>query len=450
MATNAPMIRKNRLVWNELRPKDRDFHVLHLDSSKRASDSYFAQLCAGCHLHKAKDWMGPYEGYSKGGGCLACHLQAGEEGHAGIGRVQSDRACLHCHSRSGRISLSYQGLAELSEAGDRKSTELADGRRVYQTESDLHFRAKMQCQDCHRGPELMHMTKDGQGPPRVRCEDCHLPTSQSRISELGLRLEAVPSKSPKPEDIPASKEQDRVPSSLSLSGGGSLDVPVWKRHHGHDPLHKRLSCSACHSRWAPNCFGCHIEFEANREGFNHITGKPEAGRWQEYHGEYRASPPALGVDPENRIVPVVPGMKLSIDATAFYRRRVTRRHSKKKDKIIKKNIFSRLAPHTVGRARSCRSCHLSPEALGYGKGSLAFPDGRLQFQNEYEIEKSGPHRGIAVDGWIRPGSGHRQDDGLRSLNPEEQLRVLNVGRCLLAVRGLQTDAELWRRCSKGK
>ena len=374
MSTGAGMVEKTRRVFEDLYPGDREFHITRLDHKNRAADSYMAQLCASCHLHRAKSASGVLRGDAKGGGCLACHLRTVQvDAHPDLGATESDRVCFNCHSRSGRISLNYSGLAELTSESDlsagspggHPSQILPDGRTVYKLESDVHFRAGIRCQDCHSGRQVMGMKAKNEksGKDSVRCVDCHKLTP----------------------------DQD----------------------------HRRLSCESCHTRWAPTCFGCHIEFEPGTNSFNHITGTTEPGAWREFSSEFRAELPALGVRADGKIAPFIPGMKLSIDKSRF---------SGLKNDIIEKNIFVDFSAHTIGRSRSCLSCHFSGQALGFGRGELSIDNnGRPTFRPVYRVGQFGVNRGVSEDGWIKPFGLIRYKNGSRSLTPEEQRRVLKVG-----------------------
>lgn len=82
------------------------------------------------------------------------------------------------------------------------------------------------------------------------------------------------------------------------------------------PAHDRLSCSSCHSSWAPQCLGCHTEYDKDGNGPDHLTGKRTQGAWIEAGGEFLAGPPTMGVvnqEGKEIIDLFIPGMILTID-----------------------------------------------------------------------------------------------------------------------------------------
>jgi hypothetical protein len=98
-----------------------------------AADSMLRKLCASCNDYPA-------------------------EAHPSLTTQVSDARCFGCHSRSGRISLSYAGLAETdstTESLTNATLRLADGRRVERKTADVHYAAGMGCIDCHTSVDLM-------------------------------------------------------------------------------------------------------------------------------------------------------------------------------------------------------------------------------------------------------------------------------------------------------
>jgi len=147
-----------------------------------AADSLLRKLCASCHLGQPKrqHTLDPLR--DRGGGCLACHINAyPQAGHPALSSRLEDARRFGCHSRSGRIALSYAGLAEIDEealglAGTKAPGRLADGRLVEQRPPDLHHRAGLACIDCHTGAGLMGTEADQahrEAAVDIQCSDCH-------------------------------------------------------------------------------------------------------------------------------------------------------------------------------------------------------------------------------------------------------------------------------------
>ncbi len=142
-----------------------------------------------------------------------------------------------------------------------------------------------------------------------------------------------------------------------------------------DKVHKNLTCSSCHSAWAPQCIGCHNQFDSRAEGLDLLTDKMVKGQWVEYVGKFFADPPTLGVreGKEKMIEPCIPGMILTIDKESY----PVSGHPSNTDSTGRNIIFHRLfapaSPHTTSaKGRSCKSCHNDPLAIGYGRGSLTY------------------------------------------------------------------------------
>ena len=59
--------------------------------------------------------------------------------------------------------------------------------------------------------------------------------------------------------------------------------------------------------------------------------------------------------------------------------------------------FAALSPHTIGKSRSCESCHRSSTALGLGQGALSIEDGEVVFEPARTFfEKSGTRLGALL------------------------------------------------------
>lgn len=406
MTTNSGMISINRWVFEESKSKDILFGIKDLHPSKSAADSYFSQLCASCHLGNEKKIKGRLSGYEKGGGCLSCHLEIvkinsldnknilfnlnffitgdlNKEMHPGIMKPSNDNSCFNCHSRSGRISLNYNGLAEIDENDSSPVVmELYDGRKLKKIKEDIHKAKGFSCIKCHSGIDVMgdgadHFHKEDS--VYIKCETCHK-----------IKLD-----------------------------------------NHHDKNHERAHCASCHSSWAPNCFGCHISYNPNLESYNHLTNQIQRGRWIEESGEMFIKLPVLGVTKDNKIRPFIPGMKLTIDISKF---------TGKKEKLIKKNLFTPSFSHTIIKeSRTCASCHKSSYALGFGEGKILFENGLWKFISDYKKDDR-----IAEDGWIEPFKEEVNTEelsartGSRPLNPVEQMKILNVGICLDCHKGTES------------
>jgi hypothetical protein len=475
------------------------------DLGHSAADSHLRQLCVGCHLGQAKTVWGPISQESRGGGCNACHLKYSPEALAALtayvpvvperedggpqtppppsGKpfpkvhprlsVQADGShCFGCHSRSSRIATSFEGWHELRNdpsaaelaASPAQFRQLDDTRFFVRKSADVHHTAGLDCIDCHTALEVMG---SGQAVAhkaqalRVRCEDCHAAPGAALASQA---LRDIDPESRKILTLRAWTLQPGERVGTTRSGDTLVNVTVDGQGRGQlrrkatgqpAPLkaqaaacaqgggHQRLSCTSCHTAWAPQCTTCHTSFDTQSEGHDHLAMKFVPGEWMESSVDFEAGPPALGVrmasgrgERGGELVDTfVPGMILTIDRNL--------QRGQPPDTIFRR-LFSPLSAHTTQRqARSCESCHNDPVALGYGKGHLRFESrgqaagtGRWHFT---PARAASPHDGLPEDAWTgflaeRSGMVSTQA-GARPFSVAEQQRILTVGACLTCHKG---------------
>jgi hypothetical protein len=207
-----------------------------------------------------------------------------------------------------------------------------------------------------------------------------------------------------------------------------------------DNAHKDVSCSTCHSAWAPRCIGCHTSFdEDDTAGFDLLDKKEVVGQWNEYVSDFLVSNPTMGVREKNQtnnehsrmIEPAIPGMIMTLDKGSFEKGTAS-------EDLSFHRLYAPNAPHTTTKeVRDCKSCHTSPVALGYGSGKLiyAIAKGKAtwQFQPDYVLNE---YDGLPEDAWV----GFLNDENQQGVNTTrsdfrpftvaEQQRILTVGACL--------------------
>ncbi|MFP4529083.1 MAG: hypothetical protein ACLFQX_11060, partial [Candidatus Kapaibacterium sp.] len=384
----------------------------------------------------------------------------------------SNDHCFGCHSRSGRISTNYEGWHETHKTPDEVRGRpgyrtLEDGRVFAAMPADVHHESGLLCIDCHTSYEVMgdgKLYEHKEQQIEARCEDCHSRRPSETIRKEELDFES--------RMIVELRGYDENNEYIRLKNSGRPLVNVIQRNNNKylfakskDTIynmlaparvcgtniagHNRLSCKSCHSDWSPQCIGCHTEYDPAESGFDHLTGIEKQGGWVEYDGEYLASPPVLGVFGD-RVETFVPGMVMTIDKSRF-------------DGSSAEEIFIRLyAPafsHTIRReGRSCRSCHNSSLAIGYGRGELTYSadEGKWSFAQYYA---NNPNDGLPEDaftGFLRDRTGitaTRAD--ARAFAIEEQRRILLVGSCLEChsesdeklIRHFESNPEYWRNIS---
>jgi hypothetical protein len=473
MNTMSGVVAVDRYVFGENSDLNAHFAVSALGHSP--ADSHLRNLCASCHLGHDKIHPGPINETDRGGGCSACHLSYGAEAalelrktatlgaplhHPDISIRIPNEACYGCHSRSGRISTSYEGWHEtlLDERVAKSSPGwpagfrvLADGRVFEKHTADVHAEKGMVCVDCHVAAEIMG---DGTSHAhennaiKIACADCHGQgkARSAKYTELD----------PETQQIVAMRKLNKSGRRfIAVAAGGAAYPNVFDETGGRRTaflansgttlesktiapvceagMHRRLTCTACHTAWAPQCITCHTSFDPKSEGWDHLANRYVNGTWNEDSAGYLSDAPALGIeltkDPNGsiteRVTTFVPGMILDI---------VGPRSSESKRQFHR--LFAPASAHTINtHARDCRSCHLNPAALGYGRGQLKYAvaghAAEWKFVPEYA---AAPQDALPSDAWIgflrEPPSDVSTRTGARPFNLDEQRRILIVGACL--------------------
>ena len=156
-------------------------HYAALDEMQENHCARCHASCGDCHVSQPS---------SVGGGLL--------EGHDFVGTPSMSRNCTACHGS--RVKDEYYGAHE-------------------GIPSDVHFRARMSCMDCHEADEMHGMgaaegaTHRYDGAPNPSCESCH-------------------------EDVIGADSEIR-------------------EHREH--ADSALACQVCHSTQYMNCVNCHVE-----------------------------------------------------------------------------------------------------------------------------------------------------------------------------------------------
>jgi hypothetical protein len=401
------------------------------------ADTMLRKLCASCHLGHPKT-SHRLDAHRRGGGCLACHINAyPTDAHPRLSRKVKDQRCYGCHARSARVSLNYRGLAEVQPStwqrpGREGLQRLPDGRLTEAKESDVHSRAGLACIDCHTGSGLMGTGKAwnyARQAVDIQCDDCHRNQAERlTLADWPQNLAGYQAVVPFPvganRTFLATQRLGTPLWHIEVDGerlwlhrkltGGRLEIPLWSEasHPRAEDEHARLDCAACHSRWAPQCHGCHVQYQTQRRQWDHQAGRPTPGRWKESRWLIRNDLPPLGVTVAGRIRPFVPGMILSMEHPAWEKPRFRR-------------LFAAVSPHTSGAARSCGSCHRSPRALGLGQGRLEKHKGEWRFMPAQPLLIDG----LPADAWTGLGGtseGESIRPGDRPFRASEIKRILET------------------------
>ncbi|MEJ5304657.1 MAG: cytochrome b N-terminal domain-containing protein [Ignavibacteria bacterium] len=464
MSTLSGMISVDKFTFDEIKTPEGRFNVKDLKYS--AADTHLRNLCVSCHLGNEKNEFGKIDELSRGGGCLACHLNYNNETeeqlnhykqskeqlpvlHPTIDLKISNDHCFGCHSRSGRISTNYEGWSEiLPEEVNFKEKEhrsLKDGRISIKQIPDIHFEKGMDCVDCHISLELMgdgNVYEHKEQQIKISCEDCH--TEKLNLISLNeidyetkkiltLRDTAYFNQDNKLIALKGTK----IPftNKIEISNGKTFFFTKNsnKKLELKKPApectansHKNLSCESCHTNWVTRCNGCHTKFDPNEIGFDHLTNQEIKGSWIEEAHNFEVGQPTLGIikiKDKEKISSFIPGMIIKI--------------SDQKSKTIKFNrLFAQTFPHTIRKeVRSCKSCHQSSTALGYGKGKIGFSEVLNKFKIDFTPEDQiNPIDLLPNDAWIKFLDEGTNSNSTRTyaknLPLEKQKKVLLVGACL--------------------
>jgi quinol-cytochrome oxidoreductase complex cytochrome b subunit len=468
MTTQSGIIGVDKFVFKETKSLNDTFHIQTLGHS--AADTHLRNLCAGCHLGNEKIILGNAAWLERGGGCNACHLHyndqalksmkrmqsnglaSNEEVHPTIDIQVSNDRCRSCHSRSGRISLSYEGWNETtltaSEVADSMHQKvLPDERVVEYVQADIHHQKGLACIDCHGSYEVMgdgkHQVHKEDGVS-VQCIDCH-PSGKPRSADGGKlpdresqMISWLRKYNPKSRVIlTAVGGIPLIHTQVDSLGNILLTDKLNGKSHKSRPLssacargkgHNRLSCESCHTSWVPQCIGCHNVYEKDTKGFDLLTNTPAHGTWVEYAGKNFARPPVLGISEKvgSKVVTAMPGMVMTIDRESFEKGTGTSFH----------RLFAPASGHTTVReARTCKSCHNNPLAIGFGEGELSYRisgvSGTWEFKPRFALNVNDSLPEDAWTGFLKEAEGPNSTRSwLRPFTVKEQKRILEVGSCL--------------------
>ncbi|WP_346855369.1 cytochrome b N-terminal domain-containing protein [uncultured Draconibacterium sp.] len=466
MSTLSGMISVDRFVFNEQDNPDVLTDVHQLGNS--AADEHLRNLCVRCHLGNPKTEYGPVNESSRGGGCLACHLNYSADAknelplsktqivkaHPAVNLQVSNDHCFGCHSRSGRISTNYEGWHETTlekeQMPDSSNYRLIEDSRVFiKKQEDVHHKLGLECIDCHHSYELMgdgNLYKHQENQQDVACADCHIQGKPTTIKAenldnesaliAALRFGSIAEK----EFLVTKKHKHALVNTfvendtaffLKKNSGEKMVLKAPASVCVRNNAHSNLSCSSCHTSWAPTCIGCHNLYDSEEPGYNMIKNEEQKGSWVELVGDYMAKQPTLGLRKSaegDEIIPVVPGMILTIDKTAY--------PGNENDPTIFHRLYAPSAPHTTSaKGRSCKSCHNNPLAIGFGEGALEYiiegNKGRWQFEAFYENDKND---NLPADAWTgflqnRTGNVSTRSD-VFPFTVEQQKKILTAGSCL--------------------
>jgi len=463
MTTMTGVVSVDKFAFKEIKSPEGNFHIDKIGNSP--AENHLKELCASCHLSYKKQKPGPIDELSRGGGCSACHLHYGQAAlnefqnrqnktnlnvkiHPEISINISNNSCFGCHSRSGRISTNYEGWHETqySESDFNKLNKpgfrlMQDGRVFEKKPEDVHHKAGMQCVDCHISYEVM-----GDGTPyqhkeeavKIQCLDCHnnrprtvrfnnldfesqkILTLRNKVDTSALYLKTEKGNFPL---INTFSKNEQVTTELKANSKQLISKPPSFQCGRDINGHSRLDCKTCHTAWAPQCVGCHTNYDEKKQGWDYLANKSVNGSWTEERKHYFVDFPSLGIvkkDGKETISTFIPGMVLSIKA---------------KQNNYFNRLFAPAFPHTITKkAATCKTCHNNPVALGYGRGELKYKvdngKGKWTFvSNMQKIAKDN----LPEDAWLgfltNSTKNNSTRPNTRPFTIDEQRKILTIGAC---------------------
>lgn len=464
MATNLGMINRIQKIWEgdsknvysvikqeQFDSKGRKINIKWIGELDNLGAELYRKFCASCHLGY------PVYANKFNTGCFICHMEYSKKNgyvHR-LTATPSTDVCLICHMRSGRIGLSYTGLYEANNMVPTSTHgpkyPLRGGRSLLHIDADVHYKAGMDCIDCHTSRDVMgdgylYSNKDDQ--VEISCTDCHGDgDSYPRVKEIERESYVfVEAKNYKKNDYLhigtklVLTKKERMYSNVYMDkgkvyvigkrSGKKFECPIITKTKEHTIYgHKRLKCYVCHTRITPQCFGCHTYYFKNIYSYDKVKQKYTHGRFLEKEDFREPNYFILGVDKNNKITTLTPGCETYV-------------YVKNKDKWIKSGYVSkykgkrqfRFAPifshNTSKNTLDCIECHANPYILGFGKGNFILNG---QFKNIYMCAKE-----LSLDGLLcilKNGKivahGAVIGQGARPFTSKEIKRILKVNQCLV-------------------
>ena len=405
------------------------------------SDTYRKQ-CGRCHVWgEGRNKRGDL----RASGCAACHVLYGNDGkYEGNDiniRNNGDRPhplkhrittaipaaqCTHCHTRGRRIGTTFMGMFEYDYVRDghappfdeqAKPQEPLFTKEYMHVRKDVHFERGMQCADCHTSIDVHG---DGNIYPatvyqvEISCYDCHgtpekypweLPVGYGTPVTLDGNRGVY--KSGNMEYLFTSRGNVKAnwfreggkAYAFSRYTGKKHEAPLLKDIKLNDSFKTRqgkvamstihrhiekMECYACHAVWAPQCFGCHMQYDRRVKGTDWITTSkkisPTTGRQTvteefgnlsfENRSFMRWENPIMGLNFRGKVSPLAPGCQVfytfidedgNIKALNKHYTTSTGHNSP---------TLAPMNPHSTSLvARTCEECHTNPKAIGYGTGN---------------------------------------------------------------------------------
>jgi hypothetical protein len=281
---------------------------------------------------------------------------------------------------------------------------------------DLHAERGMTCADCHTSIDVHG---DGNLYPvtfyqvEIACTDCH-GTPQQYPWELPVG-QGTPVMLKGPRGTYRTNGQEYLITNrgnprtrwvrdgnraflVSAQDSSRREMPLlrnrqlhgdWKTRQGQVamssvPQHlEKMECYACHSTWAPQCYGCHVQYDIRKNGTDwvlsalrrdSVTGhqretKTPGDIKYENRSFMRWESPILGINFRGKVSPLVPGCQVAWTFTDEKGKTHQLNAINRTSDGLPAPTLAPLQPHANTLvARTCEDCHTTPKAIGYGVG----------------------------------------------------------------------------------
>ncbi|ROL58429.1 hypothetical protein D9V84_01495 [Bacteroidetes/Chlorobi group bacterium Naka2016] len=469
MNTMSGVVSVDKYVFGEIGKPIGKFQIEQIGFSP--ADVHLRNLCASCHLGKAKKEYAKIQANTRGGGCSACHLYYDSLTNEELNRFVSGKnfvpryhpnvslkvepiACFGCHSRSGRISTNFIGLMEttldeIPTSDSAKFVKLEDGRVFVKVPSDVHHSKGMTCVDCHTSREIMgdgNVYEHKEQQVEIACVDCHPEGKPKTVAfdsldnetKMIINLRGWQSFINK-QFVKIGKNGNGYSNVIAENGKilvfSKLSNKIWEARPQsatclqQRKLHPTIDCNVCHTQWVPRCVSCHTYYEPNEFGWDNLSDTLIKGCWKEIGGDFFASKATLGNvvdDGKMQIKTFMPGMILTIDGTEFPNKSFEK----------KERLFAPTFSHTITKSvPSCKECHLNPLVYGFGDGVFQLePNGnkkKMIFRPTFPIDTISK---LPKDAWIdfsNPRIGKSTRVNAYSLTKLQIKTMQGVGSCFL-------------------
>ena len=309
---------------------------------------------------------------------------------------------------------------------------------------DIHLEKGMQCVDCHFEQDV-HGNGKLYAEPRAAieldCIDCHgtiqkhatlitsgfaapeggthldalrTPWDQRRFEwrdgklyqrsmvEQGKEWEVVQTLDTITPGNPHFSEKSRWAKTVRKDGTHWGDVPADESQLAH--ANSRMTCYACHTSWAPNCFGCHLAMQANqRKPMLHNEGLMTRN-WTSYNFQVlRDDGFMLGIDGTvtgHRVAPARSSCAVTVSSQNANREWLYYMQQTVSAEGFSGTAFSTFVPHTVRatETKQCEDCHVSEQRDNNAWMAQVLLQGTnlLNFMGRYVYVADGSHGFDAV------------------------------------------------------